>query len=72
MIPESLNRGTIRSKDLITATTTEECAQLIKKWAYEVYQSWSSNHAVISQIADGFLAAVTRQFQIQDNQRNYN
>jgi TonB-dependent SusC/RagA subfamily outer membrane receptor len=25
------------------------------RWADEVYQSWSSNHEVISQIADGFL-----------------
>jgi hypothetical protein len=55
IVPESLNRGNIRAKDLTKATTTEECAQLITKWADEVYQSWSSNHEVISQIADGFL-----------------
>jgi hypothetical protein len=40
---------------LISATTAEECAQLIIKWADEVYHSWSSSHAIISQIADGFL-----------------
>jgi hypothetical protein len=60
IVPESLNRGNIRAKDLTNATTAEECAQLITKWADEVYQSWSSNHAVISQIADGFLATAIR------------
>ena len=55
IVPESLNRGTMTAKDLIKATMAEECAQLITKWADEVYQSWSSNHAVISQIADVFF-----------------
>ena len=29
--------------------------ELIKKWADEVYHSWSSSHSLVSQIADGFL-----------------
>ncbi len=53
--PEPLQRGKITARDLIKATTAEECAQLIIKWADEVYHSWSSSHAIISQIADGFL-----------------
>jgi hypothetical protein len=53
--PEPLDRGEITARDLIKATTAEECAQLIIKWADEVYHSWSSSHAIISQIADGFL-----------------
>jgi hypothetical protein len=54
--PESLYRGKITAKDLTKVKTAEECAQLIIKWADEVYQSWNSNHVIISQIAEGFLA----------------
>jgi hypothetical protein len=54
-VPESLNRGKITAKDLIRVTTAEDCAELIAKWATEVYDSWSSNHLVVSQIAEGFL-----------------
>jgi predicted transcriptional regulator YdeE len=53
--PESLNRGKITAKDLNKVTTAEECAQLIIKWAEEVYHSWSSSHGTVSQIADVFL-----------------
>jgi hypothetical protein len=53
--PAPLDRGIITANDLTMVTTAEECAELISKWADEVYQSWSSNHEVISQIADGFL-----------------
>jgi hypothetical protein len=53
--PESLNRGIITAKDLTNVTTAEECAQLITKWADEVYHSWNSNHVTVAQIADGFL-----------------
>jgi hypothetical protein len=51
-----LNRGRITAKDLTNAATAEECAQLIIKWADEVYHSWNSNHEIVSQIAEGFLA----------------
>jgi hypothetical protein len=54
--PESLNRGRITAKDLTNAATAEECAQRIIKWADEVYHSWNSNHEIVSQIAEGFLA----------------
>ena len=37
------------------AATADECVELIKKWADEVYHSWSSSHSLVSQIADGFL-----------------
>jgi len=53
--PEPLYRGKITANDLIKATTAEECAQLIIKWADKVYHSWNSNHLLVSQIADGFL-----------------
>ena len=56
MAPEPLHRGEITARDLIKAPTAEECAQLIIKWAEEVYHSWNSNHGTVSQIAEGFLA----------------
>jgi hypothetical protein len=54
-IPKPLERGKITAKDLIKATTADECVALIKIWADEVYHSWSSSHSIVSQIADGFL-----------------
>jgi len=50
-----LERGNITAKDLTKATTADECVEIIKKWADEVYYAWSSNHSLVSQIADGFL-----------------
>lgn len=54
-IPEPLDRGKKTAKDLTKATTADECVELIKKWADEVYHSWSLNHSLVSHIADGFL-----------------
>lgn len=53
--PKPLERGSITSKNLTNATTAEECVELIRKWSHEVYNAWSSNHFLVSQIADGFL-----------------
>jgi hypothetical protein len=55
IIPKPLERGKTTAKDLIKATTANECVELIKKWANEVYHSWSSSHSFVAQIADGFL-----------------
>lgn len=57
-LPKPLERGKITAKDLIKSTTADECVELIKKWADEVYQAWSFNHLVVSQIADGFLGNI--------------
>lgn len=54
-IPKPLERGKITAKDLIKATTANECVERIKKWAHEVYHAWSSSHSIVSQIADGFI-----------------
>lgn len=54
-IPRPLERGKITAKDLIKTTTANECNELIKSWAVEVYHSWSSSHSLVSQISDGFL-----------------
>ncbi len=56
--PESLNRGKITAKDLTNSTTAEECAQMIIRWATEVYHSWNSNHEIVSHIAESFLANI--------------
>jgi len=55
-IPKPLERGKITAKDLINVTTTDECIEIIKKWANEVYHTWSSNHSLVDKIADGFLS----------------
>ncbi|MBL7997860.1 MAG: hypothetical protein JNL32_04385 [Candidatus Kapabacteria bacterium] len=63
-IPKPLDRGKITAKDLIKATTANECVELIQKWADDVYHSWSSSHSIVSQIADGFLdSSYTRKTQ---------
>ena len=54
-IPKPLCRGKITAKDLIKATTANECVERINKWAYEVYHAWSASHSIVSQIADGFI-----------------
>jgi hypothetical protein len=54
-VPKPLNRGKTTAKDLTMATTADECIELIKKWADEVYQAWTANHLLVSQIADGFI-----------------
>lgn len=54
-LPKPLERGNITVKDLTKATTADECVELIKNWAVEVYCAWSSNHSLTSHIADGFL-----------------
>ncbi len=58
-IPKPLERGKIAAKDLIKATTADECIELIRKWADEVYHSWSSSHSIVSHIADGFLESIS-------------
>ena len=54
-VPKPFDRGKITSKDLTKATAVDECIDLIKKWADEVYHSWSSSHSQVSKIAYGFL-----------------
>lgn len=60
-IPLPLERGSITAKDLTKVTTKDECVELIKKWANEVYQAWAENHSLVSQIADGFIEMSNQQ-----------
>ncbi len=55
LIPKPQDRGRLTVKDLIKTTNSNECIDLIKEWANEVYNSWSSSHLIVSQIADNFL-----------------
>lgn len=55
ILPKPLERGVITSKDLVQTTNVEECVELIRNWAKEVYQVWSSNHTLVSKIAEGFI-----------------
>lgn len=59
--PHPLERGNMTAKDLIKATTADECVELVRKWANEVYAVWSSNHSLVSQIANGFLDKGTQE-----------
>jgi hypothetical protein len=53
--PKPLERGKKTAKDLAKATTADECVELIKKWADEVYHSWNSSHLIVSKIANDFI-----------------
>lgn len=57
--PKPIERGNITAKDLTNATTANECIELIRKWATEVYHTWRSNHSLVSKIADGFIKLTT-------------
>lgn len=60
VLPARLERGNMTAKDLEKATMADECVELVKKWANEVYDAWGPNHSLVSQIADGFLEQCTR------------
>lgn len=54
--PERLNRGKLTSTDILAVSEDpEKCKIYIEHWAKDVYESWSSHHALIDTIAKGFL-----------------
>lgn len=54
--PEHLKRGNITTTDIKEKSINEtECKELIKKWALEVYDKWSTHHDIVDNIAKGFL-----------------
>ncbi len=53
--PSEQKRGNITAKDIANTKIADECVQLINNWAIEVYNSWSQNHLLVSEIAEGFL-----------------
>lgn len=54
--PKPMERGNLTAMDLTKAATEEECVELIKKWANEVYHAWNSSHSIVLQIAEGFYS----------------
>ncbi len=56
VIPKPQERGFLTAKHIAEAKSTEECIDLIKSWATEVYNAWNTNHLLISQIANNFLS----------------
>jgi len=54
--PKAFERGNITTTDILKKSNSEaETKDLIKKWATEVYDKWTINHAVVDVIAKGFL-----------------
>lgn len=53
--PLPKQRGNLTTKHLAEMKNSKDAIEFIKKWANEVYQSWSINHPTIMQIAEGYL-----------------
>lgn len=53
--PNPMERGNMTAKDVVKAITANECVELVRNWAKEVYDAWSLNHSTVSHIAVGFL-----------------
>ena len=53
--PPLMQRGKLTTSDLLTATTPEECMDIVKKWAIDVYDSFNNHHALVSSIANIFI-----------------
>ncbi len=54
--PEVLQRGSITTTDVLAnSTNAEECQQMIKRWAREVYNAWNSHHLLVDKITEPFL-----------------
>lgn len=56
LIPPPLqHRGPITTCDLLNARNSDECKEIVKQWAKEVYDSFSMHHGSISSIAGIFI-----------------
>lgn len=54
--PKALDRGNMTARDVLGKSTSEDKAkESIENWAAEVYAKWKAHHAVVDQIAKGFL-----------------
>jgi hypothetical protein len=55
--PPLLERGKIRTTDVLLHTQTEEeTKRWILKWGKEVYAAWCAYHSLVDDIAKGFLS----------------
>ncbi|MFT3747178.1 MAG: DUF5946 family protein [Agriterribacter sp.] len=48
-------RGKITTADLLEVTTEEECREIVRKWAYSVYEAFYSYRLEVDAIVSGFL-----------------
>ena len=54
--PKVFERGKITTTDIRKKSTNEEdCKNAIIKWAKEVHSVWSNSHAIVDNIAKGFI-----------------
>ncbi|MEQ9064869.1 MAG: hypothetical protein RIE58_11900 [Vicingaceae bacterium] len=54
--PKALDRGNIKTTDILEKSTSEnECKELIRNWALEVYNKQHTHHALVDNIAKGFV-----------------
>lgn len=53
--PPLMQRGTLTTSDLLTATTPDECIDAVDNWARGVYDAFSNHHALASSIAEIFI-----------------
>ena len=54
--PEVLKRGTITTTDIAKKSNSETaCKNVIKEWAFEVYNTWNVHHEIVDIIAQAFL-----------------
>ncbi|MEZ4901523.1 MAG: DUF5946 family protein [Spirosomataceae bacterium] len=53
--PRPGERGQLTTVDLLNASTPEECVDIVKSWATEVYHSFSVHQMLISLLANNFL-----------------
>lgn len=71
-VPKPLERGSLTAKDLSAATTANECIELIRNWANDVYHAWRASHSRVSTIADGFLVDTNTRKAQAEKQRTTN
>ncbi|WP_152267954.1 DUF5946 family protein [Agriterribacter humi] len=55
MPPPLQQRGRITTSDLLNAYNSEDCKEIVKQWAKEVYDSFGMHHSLISSIAGVFI-----------------
>lgn len=54
--PALLQRGTITATDIKERSSNEaKCKEWIKRWAFEVYNTWNDSHTIVDEIAKEFL-----------------
>ena len=54
--PKAPDRGRIKTTDILEKSLSEnECKQLIRHWAIEVYNKWNIHHTLVDKMAKEFM-----------------